>query len=453
MKKIIAGVMSLIMLMSTAVLPGCYAVEYPAAPSLASRETVVLGNYHDKDLEWIVLDTNDRGEKLLLSKYVIDARFFNEIVPGASSYEDRSWGTSTLRRWLNVDFQESTFTEPEQIGIQRTYIDDSSVFARKHNETVETGSYDDLFLLSIDEANRYFASDEDRRAKPLEDPDSYEDLWVDEDGYCSWWLRSSGSEDGCSASVRSTGFIYHRGDLRNNFHLGVRPAMWVNFHYIESAIEAESSRMESELAEEAKEREEYEARDKSRIKFRSDNTATFGTYNSGSIEWIVLDRQDDKVLLITRDIIDCIAYDYSEKDVTWEKCQMRQWLNNSFYNKAFGSSEKGLILKTDVVNGYSAEYKTNGGNDTQDKVFLLSVDEAKKYFPNDGSRQAAGAKDLKNGSLYVDENGYSLWWLRTPGAVGSASAYVDHLGRIKEGGMYNKYYYVGVRPAIWVTLK
>jgi hypothetical protein len=166
-----------------------------------------------------------------------------------------------------------------------------------------------------------------------------------------------------------------------------------------------------------------------------------------------LDRQDDKVLLITRDIIDCIAYDYSEKDVTWEKCQMRQWLNNSFYNEAFGSSEKGLILKTDVVNGYNAEYKTNGGNDTQDKVFLLSVDEAKKYFPNDGSRQAAGAKDLKNGSLYVDENGYSLWWLRTPGAVGSASAYVDHLGRIKEGGMYNKYYYVGVRPAIWVTLK
>ena len=164
MKKIMAGVMSLIMLMSTAVLPGCYSVEYPAAPSLASRETVVLGNYHDKDLEWIVLDTNDRGEKLLLSKYVIDARFFNEIVPGASSYEDRSWGTSTLRRWLNVDFQESSFTEPEQIGIQRTYIDDSSVFARKHNETGETGSYDELFLLSIDEANRYFATDEDRIA-------------------------------------------------------------------------------------------------------------------------------------------------------------------------------------------------------------------------------------------------------------------------------------------------
>ena len=130
--------------------------------------------------------------------------------------------------------------------------------------------------------------------------------------------------------------------------------------------------MESELAEEAKEREEYEARDKSRIKFRSDYTATFGTYNSKSIEWIVLDRQDDKVLLVTRDIIDSSAYDYSEKDVTWEKCQMRQWLNNSFYNEAFGSSEKGLILKTDVVNGYNAEYKTNGGNDTQDKVFHIS---------------------------------------------------------------------------------
>ena len=67
MKKILAVVMGMIMLMSLAVLPGCNLGR--AKPiSLASCETVVLGKYHDIDLEWIVLRTNEQGEKLLLSK-------------------------------------------------------------------------------------------------------------------------------------------------------------------------------------------------------------------------------------------------------------------------------------------------------------------------------------------------------------------------------------------------
>ena len=74
----------------------------------------------------------------------------------------------------------------------------------------------------------------------MEDPASYDELWVDEDGYCSWWLRSPGCEAGYGANVRSNGFVYLRGDDRNIFRLGVRPAMWVSFGRIDSAIINES---------------------------------------------------------------------------------------------------------------------------------------------------------------------------------------------------------------------
>ena len=161
-------------------------------------------------------------------------------------------------------------------------------------------------MLSIDEAKRYFAKDEDRRAKPMEDPDSYEGLVVDKDGCCNWWLRSPGSEGGSAASVKSTGAVNLQGNQRNTFHLGVRPAMWLTLDSVTYELELESSRIASEQAEIEKEKEEYEARNPSKIVFKSENLVTFGNYDSRKIEWIVLDKQDDKMLLMTKDIIGCL---------------------------------------------------------------------------------------------------------------------------------------------------
>ena len=113
-----------------------------------------------------------------------------------------------------------------------------------------------------------------------------------------------------------------------------------------------------------------------------------------------------------------------------------------------------MILMTEITNSGNKDHKVSGGNNTEDKVFLLSLDEVEKYFHSDSSRQAAAIPYAKKGNvLYVDENGYSLWWLRTPGATGAAACYVDHLGRIQTGGMMNRFDYIGVRPAIWVALK
>ena len=452
MKKILAVVMGMIMLMSLAVLPGCNLAR--AKPiSLASCETVVLGKYHDIDLEWIVLRTNEQGEKLLLSKYVIDARLYNEIEPGDPGRDNQSWDTSTLRGWLNTDFIENSFDEFEKKGIIQSY--EANGNNKKYHTKGGDNTYDNVFILSIDEAKAYFASDEDRKAKPLEDPASYDELWVDEDGYCSWWLRSPGCEAGYGANVRSNGFVYLRGDDRNIFRLGVRPAMWVSFGRIDSAIMNESlhAKYEKEQSERIAAERTVEV-DLNLIRFVNGQTAYFGNYGGEKLVWRILDKQDDKVLLVTESIVFSTAYDFTEKDTTWEKCSLRNWLNNSFLNDAFSQEERKMILMTEITNSGNKDKKVPGGNNTEDKVFLLSLDEAETYFHGDSSRQTAAYSYAKKGNvLYVDENGYSLWWLRTPGATGSAACYVDHLGRIQTGGMMNRFDYIGVRPAIWVALK
>lgn len=101
------------------------------------------------------------------------------------------------------------------------------------------------------------------------------------------------------------------------------------------------------------------------------------------IEWLVLARDGNKALLISRYWLDAQPYNTDHTSVTWETCTLRTWLNVTFYNKAFSSDEQAAILTTSVDNGKNQGYSkwsTSGGNNTEDKVFLLSYAEANKYF-------------------------------------------------------------------------
>lgn len=125
-------------------------------------------------------------------------------------------------------------------------------------------------------------------------------------------------------------------------------------------------------------------------KFAVGNYVSFGTYpqtkagnDATPIEWLVLARDGNKALLISRYGLDAQPYNKDNTSVTWETCTLRTWLNGMFYNKAFSSAEQAAILTTNVDNSKSQCYSgwnTSGGNNTQDKVFLLSYAEASKYF-------------------------------------------------------------------------
>ena len=160
--------------------------------------------------------------------------------------------------------------------------------------------------------------------------------------------------------------------------------------------------------------------------------------NKKAIEWIVLAKENNKVFVVSRYALDCKKYNDTYKIVTWETCTLRTWLNGSFYDNAFSSSEKAMILSSTIANENNSEYGTAGGNKTTDKVFLLSISEAQKYFSSEDERRTeATAYAVKNGA-WVNDSGYCFWWLRSPGDGSHTAALV------LSGG--------SVRPALWIDI-
>ena len=176
-------------------------------------------------------------------------------------------------------------------------------------------------------------------------------------------------------------------------------------------------------------------------------SSKFETVLFGNIEWIVLDYDNSKALLLTKDITELRPYHNDVENVTWEKCTLRSYLNNTWFNNTFSESEKKRILTTYVNNNDNNEYGTPGGNDTKDKVFLLSIDEVKKYFSTDSERIA----------FYRGEA--ERWWLRSPGDYRDHAADITNHGHIHSNGQYVYEsaenwggWSVGVRPAILIDL-
>ena len=118
--------------------------------------------------------------------------------------------------------------------------------------------------------------------------------------------------------------------------------------------------------------------------YEQDNNTDNGTE---AIEWKVLDSEENRVLVISRNALDWKQFNTTaDAEVTWETCSLRRWLNNDFINSAFSSKERKMIETATVTadpyfDGYYTYYN---GNDTQDQIFLLSCDEAKNLFSSSG---------------------------------------------------------------------
>ena len=210
------------------------------------------------------------------------------------------------------------------------------------------------------------------------------------------------------------------------------------------------------------------------------DTVTFGSYPQSDtngnkkepIKWIVLEKDEinHKALLLSKYILDCQCYNENFGYVTWENCTLRRWLNNTFYNNAFSSIEQNKIQTTNVINNNNILYNINGGNETYDKLFLLSIDETLRYFGNGMNvafinilgenvvtRGTNYAKSVNNneGNLYVNDYGdqddrNSVFFLRSPGINQSYAATVGDDGYLNTRGIMHGSSY-GIRPAFWVS--
>ena len=187
----------------------------------------------------------------------------------------------------------------------------------------------------------------------------------------------------------------------------------------------------------------------------------FGTYEQDNdvsngaeeIEWLVLQDEGTKILVISQYALDCKQYNTSYTDVTWETCSLRQWLNNDFIDIAFSADEKTMIPTVTVSADKNPNHSTDPGNATQDQVFLLSVNEANKYFASDSARMCMPTNyAIANGVNESDSGNCWWWWLRSPGSFQRTAAAVNF-----DGGVYMYDYSpvnenIAVRPALWIDL-
>lgn len=212
-------------------------------------ENISFGTYvQDKDLsngqdriEWLVLD-EEENRKLLISKYSLDlGPYYREISGNGfalgkwnkesnTEIRDVRWETCTLRRWLNTEFKKKAFTDEEQqrmLDVINTN-NENAAFGKEPYEAVQNdlSTQDQIFLLSVEEVQRYFVDKEARKCEVTEYVNLKKGSDKDEIMYGSWWLRSSDHNNNRAAYVNADGIVRFSEDPDED--RCIRPALWIS---------------------------------------------------------------------------------------------------------------------------------------------------------------------------------------------------------------------------------
>lgn|GEM_PF-1701089 len=382
-------------------------------------------------IEWLVLN-KQKDKMLVISRYGLDSQPYNPVAGGVR------WENCSLRNWLNSTFYEAAFLPEEKDMILATTI--QAEVNPNYNIPMGNDTTDRVFLLSTDEAKGYFYDDEARMCQGTRY--CYAQGALESEDGCSWWLRSMrspGVDSSLPVFVLSGGYVIERGTTVSG-ECAVRPAMWINLGSADSSKETEETPKETLEATPSDLRSAPAGTYIRFGKYEQDNDESNG---KEEIEWFILDKQEDKMLVISRYALEYLPYNTEQKKVTWETCSLREWLNSTFYEAAFDSEEQRLILNT------------------TDRVFLLSMEEARSYFAGDvnnwiaedDARACQGTSYCyAKGAVKGDNYGTCWWWLRSPGSNPDSAAGVYIEGGIDDKGiMYSSE--EAVRPAMWISLE
>ena len=201
-----------------------------------------------------------------------------------------------------------------------------------------------------------------------------------------------------------------------------------------------------------------------------------GGYNIDPIKWRVLENAGGQLFLLSDQNLDVFQYHTDWEEITWERSTMRSWLNgygasenaggdsgtdytsDNFIGTAFSEKEQKAIAETTVVNDDNPNHNTDGGNNTTDKIFLLSIAEASNssYFADDASRISTNTAYVVDGGkiggdMYSAGKG-DWWWLRSPGGDDHSAAGVAGNGDVDNAGVVGDDKDRAVRPAFHLDL-
>ena len=154
----------------------------------------------------------------------------------------------------------------------------------------------------------------------------------------------------------------------------------------------------------------------------------------GKCKWVVLDKKDGKLFLAKDTAMTKLVYHKDGGKVTWENCSLRSYLNQKFIEKKFSPSEQEIIVTSEVKAEDNPTYGTKAGNNTRDRVFILSDSELKQYHKILGDR----TRDMR---------------LRTPGKEEDTTTYGSYLRKSVDYGIPVDDKSVYVRPAMWIQYK
>lgn len=432
-------------------------------------DTVLFGSYeqdgdasgNSEPIEWLVLEVNDH-DALLLSKKALVCHAYHDV------NEEVTWESCTLRQWLNGYFMDSAFTAAERENILPSHVEDAPnpSFGTPAGNAAE----DYVYLLSIGEAERYLPEADDRFCVPT--VCTMDDGALTSTNYlsngemsCDWWLRSPGYSGNCAADVYVDGYIYAEGLPVDSLGC-VRPVMRVCYplnvkktEEVKISTPVPQVTIQPTLVPTATPAptntptpHPTNAIGTGTNDYAIGDIVTFGTYpqtaegnDDTPIEWIVLDKNGDEYLLISKLILDCQQYHTAYVDIGWEDCTLRSWLNDDFYNSAFNAKEKMQVVST---TGYGGEVGNSRIEKTTDKVFLLNENSVKTYFNNNTNRRCKSTQYAHAKGVYSYSGTCSWWLINTKDSCNTAVVGED--GSVAYSDVtYDDF---GVRPCIWVRL-
>lgn len=182
----------------------------------------------------------------------------------------------------------------------------------------------------------------------------------------------------------------------------------------------------------------------------------------GNFDWRVLEVRDGCALLISDKVLEMQKYNETPDSIQWVNCSLRKFLNETFYD-CFTDEEKIRIVETRLPSSNNPWFGTDGGKYTNDKIFVMSIEEIVAYFGDSGQ-----IRQKNRNTKYFISDGYNVvrkavtiegspssWWLRTPGNLRYFTSIVMPDGRISVCGDFvnrSGITAVGVRPALWITL-
>jgi len=415
----------------------------------------------------VVLKLDDtKNIALVIAKDIIASMPFNQ------QHGVFEWADCTLRKWLNGEYFDALPLEARS-AVKQTTVQTSDR-AQGYAETK-----DKVFLLSTDEVREYFENDAMRIA-----------CFNGEPGW--WWLRSP-SEDTGSYGEYDASIISEHGNIYNlcvSWDCGVRPAYWLNLNHLDFGREYKAEytkektqtkqRLDEAVVLEEQKRNEANSKRKDEELMRKESvkrnieneykrietklerinedenlrkkiTEIENVTNSKALDF---DESSGRVLVISKTIVAEKHYhDEDEKGITWETSTLRSWLNNDYFAsfpKELSNSIAGVTSKNTSI---YAEDDTENGPATEDKIFLLGIDEVLKYFSDDYSRIATYNGAPSNWLLRSLRRSGNLAWLVS--SDGNPYNYLAFLGpprvAVYQNGvkMDNS---CGVRPAYWIDL-